>query len=322
MEKNPLVSVPVITYNSSKTILETLESIKAQTYQNIELIISDDCSTDNTVEICKKWVSENEHRFVRTVVLESPVNTGISANGNRAEDVCQGEWVKGIAGDDVLLPKCIEEFLKFVRINTDAIYVFCKINVFGADPTICKQREEMAIDFCDLILKLNSEDQLNYILLGMCPPAPGCFYNRLKAQKLGIVNDERIKFIEDWPKWIKFLETGNRLYVIDKCLVNYRLGGISSSERWESLDLFMSKRQVFFYYVLKHELKRGKDNVISSIIDFECDLYSRYLTEHAFAEKIRHNKYFKFIYDIRTYFINAIMRIESFCKFKANRFDN
>ena len=51
-ENNPLVSINVITYNSSKFVLETLESAKAQTYQNIELIVSDDCSTDNTVEIC------------------------------------------------------------------------------------------------------------------------------------------------------------------------------------------------------------------------------------------------------------------------------
>ena len=56
MNNQPLVSVPVITYNSAKFVLETLESIKAQTYQNIELVISDDCSTDNTVQICRDWV--------------------------------------------------------------------------------------------------------------------------------------------------------------------------------------------------------------------------------------------------------------------------
>ena len=54
-----LVSVPVITYNSSKFVLETLESIKAQTYQNVELIISDDCSTDSTRDILKQY-EQNE----------------------------------------------------------------------------------------------------------------------------------------------------------------------------------------------------------------------------------------------------------------------
>ena len=47
----PLVSIVVATYNSAKTVIETLESIKAQTYDNIELIVSDDCSQDNTIDV-------------------------------------------------------------------------------------------------------------------------------------------------------------------------------------------------------------------------------------------------------------------------------
>jgi alpha-1,3-rhamnosyltransferase len=48
-----LVSIVIITYNSAKYVLETLESVKAQTYEKIELVISDDCSTDDTVEVCR-----------------------------------------------------------------------------------------------------------------------------------------------------------------------------------------------------------------------------------------------------------------------------
>ena len=79
----PLVSIIVITYNSSKYVLETLESAYNQTYQNIELIISDDCSTDDTVEVCKKWVDEHKDRFVRSEIITTPVNTGIPVNCNR-----------------------------------------------------------------------------------------------------------------------------------------------------------------------------------------------------------------------------------------------
>ena len=61
--KEPLVSIIVITYNSSKYVLETLESAKAQTYENIELIISDDGSTDDTIKICKNWLEKNQDRF-------------------------------------------------------------------------------------------------------------------------------------------------------------------------------------------------------------------------------------------------------------------
>ena len=56
---NLLVSVCVLAYNSSKYILETLNSIKNQTYDTIELIISDDCSTDDTVALCTQWINRN-----------------------------------------------------------------------------------------------------------------------------------------------------------------------------------------------------------------------------------------------------------------------
>lgn len=59
INSTPLVTIAVVTYNSSQTILETLESVKEQTYKNIELIISDDCSSDNTTDICQKWLQKN-----------------------------------------------------------------------------------------------------------------------------------------------------------------------------------------------------------------------------------------------------------------------
>ncbi len=73
----PLISVPVVTYNSSKTVLETLDSIYNQTYENLELIVSDDCSTDNTVDICQEWINAHKERFVRTELLVDEKNTGV-----------------------------------------------------------------------------------------------------------------------------------------------------------------------------------------------------------------------------------------------------
>ncbi|KAA6320476.1 putative glycosyltransferase EpsE, partial [termite gut metagenome] len=104
MNEQPLVSIVVITYNSSKYVLETLESAKVQTYQNIELIVSDDCSTDDTVDVCQNWLDENKERFVRTELLIVLKNTGVSANCNRGYKVAKGEWIKGVAGDDMLFP--------------------------------------------------------------------------------------------------------------------------------------------------------------------------------------------------------------------------
>ena len=98
-DDQPLVSIVVITYNSSKYVLETLESAKEQSYQNLELIISDDCSFDDTVAICRNWIAKNKERFVRIELLSVDKNTGIPANCNRGVKVAKGEWVKLIAGE-------------------------------------------------------------------------------------------------------------------------------------------------------------------------------------------------------------------------------
>jgi glycosyltransferase involved in cell wall biosynthesis len=129
IEKNPLVSVIVVTYNSSKYVLETLESAKAQTYSNIELIITDDCSKDNTVEVCKQWLERNKTRFVNIRLVTTKKNTGIPGNCNRGLNTSKGELLKFIAGDDVILPGFIEQSLKeFQKDNNIAVtYTNAKI---------------------------------------------------------------------------------------------------------------------------------------------------------------------------------------------------
>ena len=111
-----LVSIVVITYNSVRFVLETLESIKKQTYNNIELIISDDASTDRTVEVCKTWIDDNYRRFKRTKLITVHRNTGIPANFNRGVMAAKGAWIKTIAGDDVLYQNCILDNLCHISI--------------------------------------------------------------------------------------------------------------------------------------------------------------------------------------------------------------
>ena len=95
------VSVVVITNNSVKCIIDTLESVKEQTYKNIELIVSDDGSTDETLTLVKEWLDINEGRFTHNSIVESEINTGITKNCNRGTKVAIGKYIKLIAGDDL-----------------------------------------------------------------------------------------------------------------------------------------------------------------------------------------------------------------------------
>ena len=160
--KLPLVSIAVVTYNSSKTVLETLDSIKEQTYPNIELIISDDCSKDNTVELCRGWVEKNKGRFVRVEILTVETNTGVSANFNRADAASRGEWGKPIAGDDLLLPNAIQEYVNYIIVHPDVVYVFANGKCFGSNEEYTRRiAQEFTMDF----FKWDKQKQLEYLCM-------------------------------------------------------------------------------------------------------------------------------------------------------------
>lgn len=74
-----LVSVVVLSYRSAETIVETLDSIKNQTYPNIELIVTDDASPDNTVQVVQQWIAENEGALAAIKLVMSDKNTGLPA---------------------------------------------------------------------------------------------------------------------------------------------------------------------------------------------------------------------------------------------------
>lgn len=251
----PLVSFAVVTYNSSKTVLETLDSIYNQTYPNLELIVSDDCSPDNTVEICREWIETHKDRFVRTELLTFEKNTGVSANMNRGADACRGEWVKDIAGDDILLPDCVETYVDYVSEHTEAVCVFSNVEVFGGDEEERKALEEQ-YSIVEDFFSWPIEKQYDFLTLEWgCIPAATSFYNRAKVISLGIRNDERIPFQEDTPKWINYLKAGVHFDYINRKTVKYRLSEVSL---WRHTPEKFNKSLAiaYIYYDFSNEFKK------------------------------------------------------------------
>lgn len=221
MEQNILVSVCVITYNSSKFVLETLDSIYNQTYKNIELIIGDDCSTDNTIEVCKKWIEEHSARFVRTQIVSTPQNMGVAGNLNRSFSVCIGEWIKTIAGDDILLENCITDNVDYVKRNPEAEVVLSKMihyyEFFQLNNIIDRKKiDDSIISF----LHKDISEQLYVIVRKNFLPAPTLFVKNGVLSRNGLYNEEF--FYEDWPTWITLIENQVKIYYLDKSTVGYR----------------------------------------------------------------------------------------------------
>lgn len=253
--RDPLVSVPVITYNSSKYIIEGLESIKAQTYKNIELIISDDCSTDNTVELCQEWLAENKDRFVRVELVTTDKNTGVSGNCNRAVRACQGEWIKMLSGDDKFLPYTIEGYIDYISMHPEVNICFAKLKLTGNNDGRIKN----IIRFYNTLFKeiKNPKDQYRRYLKHHYIPGTGLIYRKEIWERIGGYN-ESYPFCEEYPFTLSILELGERVYYIDRELYVYNIleNSLSNGEKpvWRN---FRDQKRFFYDIKLKKMIKVG-----------------------------------------------------------------
>ncbi|MFD1316846.1 glycosyltransferase [Namhaeicola litoreus] len=221
----PLVSIVVVTYNSSRFILETLESAKKQTYKNIELVITDDCSPDNTVEICKDWLKNNDHNFIRAKILANNTNVGVSGNCNKGLREARGDWVKFIAGDDLLMENAIEDVVKFINNNPESKVVFG--NILKIMNGQIQPRHRKKINFC----KESRQKEMAY--KGYLPFAPSLFLETDFIKKIDGFN-ENYPFMEDYPLFLKIVNRGVPFHFLEKPVVLYRIHdqNISSNIRF------------------------------------------------------------------------------------------
>lgn len=227
-KQDMLVSVIVITYNSAATVLETLESIRQQTYENIELVISDDCSKDHTVAVCREWLDKNIQRFVRAELITVGQNTGVCANLNRAIAVTRGEWIKEIAGDDILLSNCIADFVGFVKDQPKVMWVSSQIrkyyNTFNEENCFVRNHV-MERPFFDM----DANGQLRIMARRDVVYAPAMFIKKEMLDLVGGYN-ESLSF-EDYSFCMDALELGQKCYLMEKETACYRIHGSSCRSR-------------------------------------------------------------------------------------------
>ncbi|MFM9908527.1 MAG: glycosyltransferase family 2 protein [Chitinophagaceae bacterium] len=254
----PLVSVIVTTYNSAAFVLETLESIKMQTYKNMELIVSDDASSDQTVALAENWLRENSGSFVRTEMVTVASNTGVSANCNRSIAAAKATWIKFIAGDDILLPTCVEDNMQFVADHPEAKIVFSQVLMYRDSfvpsnfvhmipqsyPMNIMNPAHTATDQFKLLLL---SDRINF--------TPSYFFDKEAVVSVGGY-DERNRMAEDYPMWLKLTFAGIRLYFMEKQTVGYRqhdkaINNISEKVIFKPmmLKMYSFRKQTVFPYL-------------------------------------------------------------------------
>lgn len=221
-----LVSVIISSYNSSQFIVETLESIADQTWKEIELIITDDFSADDTVEVCRKWADENKRRFINVYIITNDINTGVSANANRGLSIARGDWIKFLGADDTLKQDCIEENMLHVISDTGIRVLFSKVDIynnnFSPDNLLSTSREDTSDPWSIMATGRSADSQYKMLLISdRLKYTPSVFLHRETLLSVGGF-DERFRLLEDYPLWLNLTKNGHRLYYMDKVTVNYR----------------------------------------------------------------------------------------------------
>ncbi len=290
----PLVSVPVITFNSSEYIIEGLESIKAQTYENIELIISDDCSTDNTVELCREWLDKNKGRFIRVELVTTDKNTGVAGNCNRAIRACQGEWIKLLSGDDKFLPYTIEKYIQYAEMNPDASIIFGKLKFFGSDEKETEKNKRYYEKFFYPKIRLELPKQYIEDLKGLFVPGPGLFYRKSLWEEIGGF-EERYQFCEEDPFMHKVFKAGYRVFFLDEEVYGYQIrsGSLSKNDNVEKKQLIIPRHYVermqYSYDVKLKEMIKSR---------LYLNAWDIYLKHGLISARCKHSKFMTLIYTL------------------------
>ena len=133
MLKLPLISFVVTSYNYEKYILKTLESIKAQTYKNFEIIIVDDCSQDNSCKVIEEFISDNQN--LRITLIKHEKNSGQLASMITGLKASQGQFISFIDSDDVLCKEYAAAHIR-VHLETSVAFTSCQIIEIGEEDEV------------------------------------------------------------------------------------------------------------------------------------------------------------------------------------------
>lgn len=206
-QRNIKVSIIMACHNCSAYIDEAVRSILNQTYSDLELILIDDCSTDNTLEIAKRYQAQDD----RILVQSLPVNSGPSTARNEGIRVSRGEWIGILDSDDVAMPSRLEEQIKLVDSIKDLIMVGSNSISIDANGRVLKVNK-YPTNHQKLVKRLHSKRAF--------PAHSSMAYKKDIINKLEGFNPRYVQS-EDYDLWLRLSEMG-RMASIGKPLVKIR----------------------------------------------------------------------------------------------------
>jgi glycosyltransferase involved in cell wall biosynthesis len=196
-----LVSIIMPSYNTGRFIAETIDSVLAQSYENWELIIVDDCSTDDTQQVVAPYLSDQRIRFIK-----NEKNSGAAVSRNRALREAKGKWVAFLDSDDLWNPSKLEKQIAFME---QGGYRFSYTGYEEINET-----SQTLGRFVTGPRKIGKIGMYRYCW-------PGCLTVMYDAEAVGLIQITDIKKNNDYAMWLKVCRKAT-CYLLDENLARYR----------------------------------------------------------------------------------------------------
>ena len=223
-------------YNTSQFIGQSIQSVLEQTYLNWELIIVDDCSTDNTEKVVSAFLNDN-----RIIFLTNERNSGAAVSRNRALREAKGKWVAFLDSDDLWEPEKLEKQIAFMEEND---YHFSYTNYIEIDEKSRANGKRVSGPKC-----ITKHGMYNYCW-------PGCLTVMFDADAVGLIQIADIKKNNDYAMWLKVCKKAD-CYLLNETLARYR-------KRSGSISNHGYMKLIKWHYKLYREAE--KENPIFSFV--------------------------------------------------------
>ena len=203
---NDLVSIVMPSYNTAQYIEDSIRSILNQSYTNWELIIIDDCSTDNTDNVVSQFNDKRINYY------KNEKNSGAAVSRNKALVKAKGKWIAFLDSDDLWMPDKLEKQIAFMERNN---YHFSYTNYLEMDTGGVEKGITVTGP-----KKITRRGMFRYCW-------PGCLTVMYDASTVGLIQIADIKKNNDYAMWLKVCKKAD-CYLLDEVLAKYRRGRAGS----------------------------------------------------------------------------------------------
>lgn len=254
--KQELVSIIMPSYNTGEFIAKSIISVQKQTYTNWELIIVDDCSSDNTDDVVQPFLTDKRIKYYK-----NEKNSGAALSRNKALREAKGKWIAFLDSDDLWMPNKLEKQVNYMEKNG---YHFSYTNYSEIDTE--DRRNGITVTGPK---KITKNGFFNYCW-------PGCLTVMYDRDTVGLIQISDIKKNNDYAMWLKVCQKTD-CYLLDEELALYRRGRVGSVSTHSIMTM------IGWHYKLYREAE--KQNPVEAIINTGRNLVFGFYKKKRYTKK-------------------------------------